>query len=139
MDANKKSSPNNIDQIRNLIFGEQIQDYERRFLELVKKFENLKKSLQTQKNEWDEQLKEIEHNFKQLLSDQQNTFQKELRKQAQSIKQEFLTTEERLSQLSEDKIDKNEMADMLINLAMQFKGESILDQLDRDISSHEQK
>ena len=30
MDEKKKTSPNNIDQIRNLIFGDQIQDYARR-------------------------------------------------------------------------------------------------------------
>ncbi|MBN2105199.1 hypothetical protein JW835_14265 [bacterium] len=137
MDAIKNSSPNNIDQIRNLIFGEQIQDYERRFQELIKKFENLKKSLQIQKNELDEQLNKMEFNFKQSLSDQHNDLQKELKKQTQFIKQEILTVEEHLSKLTEDKLDKNQMADLLINLAMQLKGESILDQIDRDITPHE--
>ncbi|MFC1569864.1 hypothetical protein ACFL4L_06480 [bacterium] len=137
MDGNKKTSPNNIDQIRNLIFGEQIQDYERRFQELLKKFELLKKSLQTHKNDLDEQLKEFEQKFNQLLIDHQNTFQKDLKKQAQTMKQEIQLIEERQSQLTEDKLDRNQLADLLINLAMQLKGESILEQIDKDIASHE--
>jgi hypothetical protein len=48
-----KTSPNNIDQIRHLIFGEQIQDYERRFKEVIKNLETLKKTLQTYKNTTD--------------------------------------------------------------------------------------
>jgi len=137
MDENQKTSPNNIDQIRNLIFGEQIQHYDRQFQDLKKAFKNLEKTVHDQQREYVEELKEQEKKFNQLLSDQQNVFQKELKKQEQSIKQELLSIREYQSQLSEDKLDRNQLADLLINLAMQLKGESILDQIDKGMSSNE--
>ena len=45
-----------------------------------------------------------------------------------------VTLEEQISQMSEDKLDKTQLADQLINLAMQLKGESILNQIDKDFS-----
>jgi vacuolar-type H+-ATPase subunit I/STV1 len=123
-----KASPNNIDQIRQLIFGEQIQDYDRRFQELQKKLDQLNKSLQAGKEETDEKLKEI-----------QKTFQKDLASKIDAVKQEILEVKKSLSNLNDDKVDRNQLADQLIDLAMRLKGSSILDQIDKGITADGQK
>lgn len=123
-----KASPNNIDQIRQLIFGEQIQDYDRRFQELQKKLDQLNKSIQTEKEETEEKLKEI-----------QKTFQKDLASKIDAVKQELIQIQQSLSDLNEDKVDRNLLADQLIDLAMRLKGSSILDQIDKGITADGQK
>ena len=125
-----KTSPNNIDQIRRLIFGEQIQDYERRFKELIKNLETLKKTLQTYKNTTDDQVKAT----KQQLNQSITTIQKELNSQIQELNQRIQSLEDQIAQIAEDKLDKGQLADQLINLAMHLKGESILNQIDKDFS-----
>lgn len=137
MDGNKQTSPDNIDQIRNLIFGEQIQDYDRRFQELVKKLDGLKKMVQTYKDEADNQFSALEKRLNQSIADLQAILQKDLKNQIQSVRQDLHSLEEKQDLLSSDKLDRNQLADQLINLAMQLKGESILDQIKSGVMTHE--
>jgi hypothetical protein len=116
-----QTSPNNIDQVRQLIFGEQIQDYDRRFQEFQKKLDGLDKALQDNREETD-----------QKLTDLQKTIKKEM-------DAGFKAIEKKLSELGEDKLDKAMLADQLIDLAMRLKGTSIMDSISTGISSHAKK
>jgi len=115
------TSPNNIDQVRQLIFGEQIQDYDRRFQELQKQLDQLNRALQDSREETD-----------QKLEDLRKTLKKELDAAVKAI-------EKKLSELGEDKLDKAMLADQLIDLAMRLKGTSILDSIHTGISSNAKK
>jgi DNA repair exonuclease SbcCD ATPase subunit len=116
-----KASPNNIDQIRQLIFGEQLQDYDRRFQEFQKKLDQLNKELQDSREETDKKLSDLQKSIKKDMDTHIKTIEKQL------------------SDLSEDKLDRAKLADQLVDLAMRLKGTSILDNLDTGISSHAKK
>ncbi|MBN1781931.1 hypothetical protein JW948_12440 [bacterium] len=132
MDEKMKSSPNNIDQIRHLIFGDQIQDYERRFQEVIKKTDQLKKLVQEQKTDIDAQIKALEQTIMKTLSDSQEAIHKEIKNQMQSLKKDLASLEAHQSEIAEDKLDRSLLADRLIDLAMALKGESLLDQFGKD-------
>ncbi len=130
---NSPSSLNNIEQIRQLIFGDQIQDYDKRFQEVEQKIENLNKQFQSYKSEMDDRLKTLN----QSISDDQTQMQKDIEAHHQTLVQEISVLKNHLSNLTDDKVSRSQLADQMINLAMQLKGESILDQIDSGPASDE--
>ena len=56
-----------------------------------------------------------------------------------AVKQELVQVKQSLSDLNADKVDRNLLADQLIDLAMRLKGSSILDQIDKGITVDGQK
>ncbi len=129
-----KDSPNNIDQIRQLIFGDQIQDYERRFQELLKKVDRIDQKVDGNKEAADEKVKTLEEVLGKKLAENHKSIQQELDTKTRSIQQEIQEILQKVIDLTEDKIDRGQLADQLIDLAMRLKGSTILDHMEKEIS-----
>ena len=119
------SSPNNIDQIRQLIFGEQIHDYDRRFKSLLGKMDQLSHTLDEKTSEIYEKMNQFEQDVDRKIGEARESMAREL----ETCKKEIQRT---MDELDQDKPDKNLLADRLIDLAMKLKGETLLDQINTD-------
>ncbi len=128
-------SENNIDQIRELIFGPTMRDYERRFEALQKqiqaleanfeaKFDKLQKALADQSVDSEKGLAKLE---KRLLD-----FQKESRDALASLKADLL---EKINLLQNDKTDRLQLANFLSEVALRLKGNDILQELTEQVDA----
>ena len=126
--ADQTSSGQNIDQIRDLIFGEQIQKYDRRFKELAQEGKKLNglidEMLQKLVAESDKQKADLEQKINEVKKD----FQKIQANLQQAVK-EIGNLKSSIDGLQSDKVDRIQIANLLIDLGMRLKGENILDSI----------
>ena len=161
---------NNVDQIRDLIFGNQIKDFEAQFnklndtlkvmedkmtkgfseshiklqketersLEVLeKKIDNLSSSTQKERTKLKELIDSTDENLHEQLSNQKDEFATKLKilkenvaddnkKMADNMaamqKEIQATLEKGLSGLSDDKLSRDSMAQMLLDVAMKIQG-----------------
>ena len=133
------SSPNNIDQIRQLIFGEQIQDYDRRFNNLVKRMERLAETFEQTSREIHNKIHQAEEDAVRKIDETQQTVMNDLESRTKKIHQQLKEIQQMIDELDQDKADKNHLADQLIDLAMKLKGQTILEQLETKGSENAQQ
>ena len=171
--SDKHNNDNNIDQIRELIFGSQIHEFEERFKqielrmgnlignlrnEMVKSHEGLKKKTKRSLTVLEEKIdnlaaatqneqhhiKKMIHNVDQELRDkvamQKDEFKTRLKMTRESIADEqeqiresIRTTrnelhdilENRLNALADEKLARDQMAQMLLEVAMKIRGTNV--------------
>ncbi|RMG67543.1 MAG: hypothetical protein D6715_04540 [Calditrichaeota bacterium] len=120
---------NRIEQIRQLIFGEQAQEIDRRFDALQKEIIQLKKALELELEKQKSQLKQLSQRsdarFAEAAEALEQTEQR-LRAALGDLREEV---QRRLDALSNDKIDRMELGNMLIEIGLRLKKEDILDSL----------
>lgn len=122
------SEPNpgkNIDQIRDLIFGEQIRDYDRRFKTMEKKLDSLRSSFEQAASDWEKRYKQQEAYQKEQF----DSFQKQIKEVDSRIKKWISKIESQCEKLQEDKTDRLELANLLMEISLRLKREDLLDQL----------
>lgn len=123
VDGQKKSG-NDIDQIRNLIFGEQIETIQKKFESIQKQIEKINKKISENmrlnerkftefKNQSMDTNESIQGNIKKLSS--------ELDKQIENLRKEILAE---LMILSVEKTNKDLLADFFIELGNRIKDDS---------------
>ena len=133
------SSPNNIDQIRQLIFGEQIQDYDRRFNNLVKQMGHLSETLEQTSQEIHNKIHQAEEETVRKIDEARQAVMKDLDLRTKKIQQQLKEIQQILDELDHDKADKSLLADQLIDLATKLKGQTLLAQLETSGSDHAQQ
>jgi chaperonin cofactor prefoldin len=164
---------NNVDQIRDLIFGSQIKDFEAQFNQLndtlkvlenkmtktfneshvklqketerslevlEKKIDNLSSSTQKERTKLKELIDSTDENLHEQLSNQKDEFATKLKimkenvaddnkKMAENMKamqsEIQATLEKGLAGLSDDKLSRDSMAQMLLDVAMKIQGTDI--------------
>ncbi len=137
MSAPQPNSGNNIEQIRELIFGESMREYERRFIELQKRVEKNQARFEETVQELRQQIETANGKGKESL----NGLKKELDEAARGIHQELETMKaellDKIQQLALDKTDRLQLANFLTELALRLKGEDVLQQLASQVESSE--
>jgi len=109
--TDKKNPGQNIDQIRDLIFGEQIQKYDKQFSEIAKDNKKL-----------NELIEEVSQQLKIELEQKISAVKKDVQKIQSTLQKE-------IDELQSDKVDRLQMANLLIELGMRLKGENVLDSI----------
>jgi len=112
--ADDKPTGQNIDQIRELIFGEQIRDYDRRFKDISHQFSKLEQAFH-------DDLEKKEADLVKKLD--------ELKKSMQTLEKDM---KKHLATIETDKADRLQLANLLIDMGMRLKGENILNSIDTD-------
>lgn len=127
--ADKQTPGNDITQIRDLIFGEQIRVYDRKFEQMAKELDALRKQL-------DEQKRDHSGQFGQLsakLSELDKSSGRQLEQTAQDIRNELTRLRDELNRsielLQNDKTDRLVLGNSLVELGLKLKGEDILQQI----------
>lgn len=129
-----ESNINNLDQIRNIIYGDESQKIDKRFAQVDKEIKNLKSAMQASIVELESKL--------QKQADRSNEIEKNLVeeiKRTKSILEKLVQSEstkldERIQELGRDKIDKQTLANLLIELALNLKGESLMNTLTQEVN-----
>ena len=174
---------NNVDQIRDLIFGNQIKDFEAQFNQLnntislvenkitkmfnesytklqketerslevlEKKIDNLSSSTQKERNKLKEMIDTTDENLHEQLKNQKDEFSIKLKTMKENTSDENKkivenmkmmqkeiesTLNKGLIKLSDDKLSRDSMAQMLLDMVMKIQGRDINDILDEGIKT----
>ena len=116
--ADQKKAGQNIDQIRELIFGEYIQKYERRFKEIAQDNKKLNQIIEDLKQQLAADVEKEKTEQQKKMGDLKRNIQSELQK---AVKQ--------IESIQADKVDRLQLANLLIDLGMRLKGENVLDSI----------
>ena len=116
--ADEKHSVNDLVQIRELIFGEKIREYERRFSALEEKLAEFQASLNSQNEKMENLKADLQQNTKETNA--------QISEAIESLRKELL---QKIEELANDKTDRLQIGNYLIELGMRLKGENVMDQL----------
>ena len=115
--ASASSTPQEVDRIRDIIFGPQIRDYEQRFQALQRDVERLQKEIERLTEQFTEQ--ESEQNKRV------QTVRRDLRQENDDLRVEVRQTAQALSF---EKVDRAALGELFVNLGTHLKtGGSLAD------------
>lgn len=120
----QKKSGNDIDQIRNLIFGEQIELIQKKFESIQKQIEKINKKISENMRLNERKFIEFKNQSMDTNESMQGNIQKlssELDKQIENLRKEILAE---LMILSVEKTNKDLLADFFIELGNRIKDDS---------------
>ncbi len=123
--AQEKRPANDVVQIRELIFGDKIREYDRKFTELEEAIKIMKDTLTAHENRLIDQQQELQ-NTAQNLTEQIDKKFSALGKRVQELQTEIA---KKLEQLGNDKADRLEVGNYLIEMGLRLKGENVMDKL----------
>jgi uncharacterized coiled-coil protein SlyX len=129
------SEQNNIDQIRQIIFGEQIQKYEKKFDELL---ETIEKNAIKQKKEisdLSDSLAKAIDSFKQSQDELNLFFEKKMNEQSESNADAISELKNAITALEDKTSNRHQLGDILIEMGMRLKGEDLLQNLSIEAKS----
>ncbi len=112
----KKQVASGIEQIREIIFGDQIEQYNRQFEMLHKQYQELQhriELLEQKQTEHDQRLAQGMEQQRATQADQQQT-----RAVIEGLKQEL---EQKIAQLDQNKVDKSQIGQAFIEWGMKVK------------------
>ncbi len=115
-----------IARVRDILFGSNMREYERRFRTIEDELARHKQSLDELWQRLDALEGQVEENRRQVLA--------ELRKQ---IDQLYDRLQARIGQLEEDTVAKVTLGDLLIEMGSRMKGGSVTESLEGLLEQHE--
>ncbi len=118
-------SPNDISQIRDLIFGENIREYDRKFVEVEKELAKLHTTLNDQSKriqDLQDKIKTANELIEANAAKSEQTFLKKIDELDRELSQ-------KLERLAEDKTDRLKIGNYLIEMGMRLKDENVMQQL----------
>ena len=136
--GNKKTE-GDITQIRELIFGEQIRQNQKKFDEIDTRLNALKNTLANFEDETGQSFKKFEKDVQKMENNLESLIQKtrkELSKSLDSTRNDIL---KKIDQLNLEKTDRMLLGNLLVELGMRIKGEDLMDTLKKgaDLNKNE--
>jgi len=116
-----ENSKHSIEQIRDLIFGEQITEYQKMITNLTKECSNLKKRLDTLEKKYQEAIEQLNSENSAKHSESESRRQ-ELLEYIRKVQNEF---DHKIEELMEQKVDKSEIGQAFIDWGMKVKKQRI--------------
>jgi len=123
--AEEKRSANDISQIRELIFGDKIREYDRHFAQIDETLNKINDALKKH----DEQLATVQKDLQQTsnsLTAKMESDISRMQKEWEETKKQILR---KLEELANDKADRLKMGNYLIELGMRLKDENMMEQI----------
>ncbi len=123
--AEEKRSANDISQIRELIFGDKIREYDRHFAQIDETLNKINDALRKH----DEQLATVQKDLQQAsnsLTAKMESDISRMQKEWEETKKQILR---KLEELANDKADRLKMGNYLIELGMRLKDENMMEQI----------
>ncbi len=134
-DLDVSSSKNDIEQVRDLLFGEYNREYERQIRALFRQIEGMHTNLQRlmeqterlerEKNTLEERFREYQLRTQVQVDEVQRTYQDRLRQLQREfdIKMDGLLTtiHQMIDDMDEKKLDQQQMAEMFVDMGMRLK------------------
>ena len=130
-----KPGKDNMDQIRELIFGEQSRQNQRKFSSIEGMINEINERISSTIDDYNKKFNTVEKDTKKMKDE----LESHIENLKNDLKKLIQTTESLLSkkidQLAQDKTDRLELGNLLIELGMRIKGEDILEALEKEASS----
>lgn len=123
--AEEKRPANDVAQIRELIFGDKIREYDRKFAELETTITQINDTLKAHSGRLDDQEHKLQQTARDLNAELEKKFS-ELSKNLSDLQAEIT---KKLTQLINDKADRLEVGNYLIEMGLRLKGENVMDTL----------
>lgn len=131
----KQNKEDNVDQIREILFGSQERELNRRFEEFEKETRNTQKEIlnkidQNQKSinkKLKKKNKSLAKELKKLSTQQQEDFYTITKSQANLRDELIKTIDSKMKALKKSKISKGDMAQMMLDIAIGLKGTKKVD------------
>lgn len=130
-----KKNPNDLDQIRELIFGQQIRENKKNFDFLNGRIDELKGHLFDSKEETSLRFKNFEKDVQKMKKDLESFIEKAGKEQTRSLESAKTQILGKIDQLIEDKTDRIQLGDLLIETGMRIKGENLMETLKKGAES----
>ena len=116
-DTVNHSADHSIDQIRDIIFGEKLNEYEKIISQLKQECRNLRDRIDTLEKKYSDDLSRFTAEHSEKLS-QTESSQQEIKKLIEKLKKEF---DQKIQALSEGKVDKSQIGQAFIEWGMKVK------------------
>ena len=116
-----ENSKHSIEQIRDIIFGEQIAEYKKMISHLTKECSNLKKRLDNLEKKYEDEIKRLTNENSEQHT-QSAAKQEEIMESVTKLKEEF---DRKYNELIEQKVDKSEIGQAFIDWGMKVKKQHV--------------
>jgi hypothetical protein len=130
-----KNNPNDLDQIRELIFGQQIRENKKNFDFLNGRIDELKGHLANTKDETSQRFKNFEKEVHKMQKDLEAHIEKVKKEQIRSLESANTQIKKLLDQLDQEKTDRIQLGNLLIDAGMKIKGENRMETLKKGAES----
>jgi hypothetical protein len=124
-----KKNPGDLDQVRELIFGEQTRQNQKKFDAVSNRLDDLKKYISEVSDETGQRFKKADkdaQNMQKELESHLEKVRKELSRSLESTKSQIL---KKIDQLIDEKTDRMQLGNFLIDMGMKIKGEDLMETL----------
>ncbi len=121
----EKHSANDISQIRELIFGDKIREYDRRFTKIDETLNKIQENLIEKEKQLAALQQDLQGTANNLAEQVQNDLEK-MQKDWEETRQEIMR---KIEELINDKADRLQMGNYLIEMGMRLKGENVMEQI----------
>jgi DNA anti-recombination protein RmuC len=124
-----KKSPNDLDQVRELIFGEQTRQNQKKFDAVDNRLDELKNYISDVSDETGQRFKQAEKDAQKMQKELESHLEKvrkELSRSLESTKTQIL---KKIDQLIDEKTDRMQLGNFLIDMGMKIKGEDLMETL----------
>jgi hypothetical protein len=124
-----KKSPNDLDQVRELIFGEQTRQNQKKFDAVDNRLVELKNYISDVSDETGQRFKQAEKDAQKMQKELESHLEKvrkELSRSLESTKTQIL---KKIDQLIDEKTDRMQLGNFLIDMGMKIKGEDLMETL----------
>ena len=133
-DAPQPASIQEVDRIRDIIFGSQMRDYDQQFQAMRREIKRLQEEIGRLEEQDSSQAQDLDDQVKALRK-ANSDLRRELRKADANLREDL---DQIAAQLTDAKVDRAVLGDLLIELGTQLKtGQSVVDML-ADLGATEQ-
>lgn len=130
-----KKNPNDLDQIRELIFGQQVRENKKNFDFLNSRIDEGNSSLAQAQEDTRQQFKNFEKAVQKMQKDLESQIEKLRKEQTGALEKAQTQILNKIDQLIQEKTDRILLGDVLIEAGMKIKGENLLDALKKETES----
>ncbi|HPG38847.1 MAG TPA: hypothetical protein PLP19_08320 [bacterium] len=129
MNDDKSQPLNNIEQIRDIIFGDNIKTFEKKFKEVENKISDLENYCKNRMDKIDNTIADLDSRMQSLDKTQTDNLKQLKTDMEKNLHSSVQKLEKCLEELKEDKLDKAIIANKLIELGLAIKGEDLLNHI----------
>jgi DNA anti-recombination protein RmuC len=119
----------NLDQVRELIFGEQMRKNENKFTLMEERLDDIKKDISKAEHEANQRFKQVEKEAQKLHNKLESHIEKVKKELSDSIDSTRSQILKKIDQLIQEKSDRMELGNMMIEMGMRIKGEDLMETL----------
>jgi hypothetical protein len=131
-----KKSESNLSQVRDLIFGEQIKQNQQKFSAIDDRLDDLKNDILKLTEDAHQRFKQREKEAKKMQSVLESHIEKTKKEIKGSLESTRSQISKKIDQLIQEKSDRMQLGNLLIEMGMKIKGEDLMETLTKEVEAN---